>query len=472
MEPRTLQYLAEACDGQLMNCRGDVVFSGASADSRQTGPGVLFWAISGERFDGHDFAAAATEAGSVAAVVARAKVSSLPANLPLVVVENTRAALGKFAARFRMDFSPTVVAVAGSNGKTSVKDTIHSVLSQRMETVASEASFNNDIGVPQTLLRLEEKHRAAVLELGTNHPGELAPLIGMAKPSIGVITSIGREHLEFFGDLAGVAREEGTLAELLPANGVLFINGDAPEADSIIARARCRVVTVGLGERNDWRVVPQAPDEKGTRFGLTAPDAAWSGEWTVALLGRHQASNAALAIAVGRDLGVGRAEIQRGLSNCKPAKMRMQVEHIGGAVILNDAYNANADSMRAALVTLGEFRTSGRRIAILGDMAELGSTAGAAHREIGTLAGELGIDHVVAIGRQAIWTADCARAAGAHDAAAFLDFNMAAAAILNLVRPGDVVLVKASRSSKLERVVDALRKAPAVVTGTGAALAA
>lgn len=471
MEARTLQFLANACGGTLVNTRKDLVFSAVSSDSRNVRKGCVFWALEGERFDGHQFAGASIEAGAVAAVVAQSKVAELPKNLPLIAVENTRTALGQFAKKYRDEFSPTLIAVAGSNGKTTVKDTILSVLQETVPSLASEASFNNDIGVPQTLLRIESGHQAAVLEVGTNHPGELRPLIALAQPRIGVITSIGREHLEFFGDIAGVALEEGTLAEMLPVNGLLVINGDSPEAASIIARAKCKVVTVGAGVNNDWRVKSLAPTESGTRFQLTSPDPGWSGEWSVSLLGRHQALNAALAIVVGRDLGVGRAEIQRGLSKCQPAKMRMQIERVNGAIVLNDAYNANADSMRAALAALAEFPARGRRVAVLGDMAELGETAAAAHREIGKLAGELRIDLVIAIGRQSIWTADSARAAGAGDAAAFTDFNMGMAAILHLVQAEDVVLVKASRSSKLERVVDALRKAPAAL-GPGTALAA
>jgi UDP-N-acetylmuramoyl-tripeptide--D-alanyl-D-alanine ligase len=471
MEARSLHFLALACGAQLINCRRDAEFVSVSSDSRRMASGVLFWALKGDQFDGHDFVAQAIEAGALAAVVAESKVASLPKHLPLVSVNDTKLALGKFATRYRQDFSPVTIGVAGSNGKTSVKDLIFTVLNDKLDAIASEASFNNDIGVPQTLLRLESKHRAAVLELGTNHPGELAPLIGMVQPKIGVITSIGREHLEFFNDLAGVAKEEGTLAEMLPKNGVLVINGDSPEMKSIINRAKCRVVRVGVREHNDWRVEPLGTSEEGTRFRLLAPDANWSGEWSVGLLGRHHAINAALAIVVGKELEVGRAEIQRGLSNCRPAKMRMQFERFNGMTILNDAYNANADSMSAALRTLAEFPAKGRRIAILGDMAELGETAAAAHREIGSLAGELKIDHVIAIGRHSILTADCARAAGAGNASAFLEFNMAVAAILHLAQPDDVILVKASRSSKLERVVDALRKAPPSF-GNGTALAA
>jgi UDP-N-acetylmuramoyl-tripeptide--D-alanyl-D-alanine ligase len=471
MEPRSIHFLAQACGGQLSSCRRDLEFSAISSDSRRIGPGVLFWALAGDRFDGHDFVAGAIEAGAVAAVVAQSKAAILPKNLPLIAVADTRIALGKFAARYRQDFSPVTIGVAGSNGKTSVKDLIFSVLREKLEAICSEASFNNDVGVPQTLLRIESNHRAAVLELGTNHPGELAPLIGMAQPKIGVITSIGREHLEFFGDLAGVAKEEGTLAEMLPGNGLLVINGDSPELKAIINRAKCRVVKVGTSEMCDWRIETLGSSEEGTRFRLTAPDANWSGEWSVSLLGRHHAQNAALAIAVGKELEIGRAEIQRGLSNCRPAKMRMQIERAHGVTILNDAYNANADSMTAALRTLAEFPTRGRRIAVLGDMAELGESANAAHREVGSLAGELRLDHVVAIGRHAVLTADCARAAGAGNASAFLDFNTAVLAIQSLAQPDDVILVKASRSAKLERVVDALRAAPPSFSN-GTALAA
>src|SRR3954469_24785420 len=266
MESRSIQFLLLSCGGQLSNCRRDAEFTAVSSDSRRIEKGGVFWALGGDRFDGHDFVAGAIEAGALAAVVAQSKVASLPKGLPLSVVNDTRVALGQFATRYRHDFSPMMIGVAGSNGKTSVKDLTSSVVKEKFDSIASEASFNNDIGVPQTLLRIESKHRAAVMELGTNHPGELAPLIGMVQPGIGVITSIGREHLEFFGDVAGVAKEEGTLAEMLPKNGLLVINGDSPEVKSIINRAKCRVVKVGAGEGNDWRVEPRATSEAGTKF--------------------------------------------------------------------------------------------------------------------------------------------------------------------------------------------------------------
>src|SRR5687768_7747779 len=243
MEPRSLEYVCRACGAELIGGSGETLISSVSTDSRQIAKGDLFFAIKGDKFDGHDFVEEVGKKGVTAVVIERGRTK--PADVPAIAVDDTRKALGRFAARYRQDFKLPVVAVAGSNGKTTTKELIASVLQQEMPVVWSAASFNNDIGVPLTLLKIESKHRAAVLELGTNHPGELAPLIGMVQPKIGVITSIGREHLEFFNDLAGVAKEEGTLAEMLPKNGVLVINGDSPEVKSIINRAKCRVVRVG-----------------------------------------------------------------------------------------------------------------------------------------------------------------------------------------------------------------------------------
>src|SRR5581483_6648808 len=214
------------------------------------------------------------------------------------------------------DFSLPVVAVGGSNGKTTSKELLASVLRQKFQTVWSEASFNNDIGVPLTLLKLEPTHEAAVLEVGTNHPGELAPLVKIIQPRFGVITNIGREHLEFFGDLAGVAQEEGWLAELLPAGGRLFVNGDSEWTPQLVHRTRAEVVRVGLGEANTWRAQNVRVEKQGAAFRVDAPRGELAGEYRINLLGRHQVVNALFAIAMGGELGLGRAEIQRGLADC------------------------------------------------------------------------------------------------------------------------------------------------------------
>ena len=253
--------------------------------------------------------------------------------------------------------------------------------------------------MPATLLRLEKSHQAAVLEAGTNHPGELAPLVKMIQPRFGVITNIGREHLEFFGDVAGVAQEEGWLAELLPADGKLFLNGDSEWAETIAARTRAKVVRVGFGGKNDWQAGKVRLDKNGVTFQVTAPKPEFSGEYRINLLGRHQVVNALLAIGSGEEHGLGRAEIQRGLAECQPPKMRLQFWEADGVRVLDDCYNANADSMRAALETLCDLPLQGRRVAVLGDMAELGAQSEPAHEEIGRCAAELKIGQLFTVGK-------------------------------------------------------------------------
>src|SRR5439155_5658626 len=215
--------------------------------------------------------------------------------------------------------------VGGSNGKTTTKELLAAVLCRRFRTLCSEASFNNDVGVPSTLLKLENTHEVAVLEVGTNHPGELPPLVRMIQPQFGVITSIGREHIEFFGDLNGVAEEEGWLAELLPASGKLFINGDSAWATQICQRTKAKSVRVGLGEKNDWTAQDVKLDDRGVAFFVKSPRVEFVGEYRIHLLGQHQVVNALLAIALAAELGLTAEEIRRGLLGCRPPKMRLQL---------------------------------------------------------------------------------------------------------------------------------------------------
>jgi UDP-N-acetylmuramoyl-tripeptide--D-alanyl-D-alanine ligase len=307
------------------------------------------------------------------------------------------------------------------------------------------------------LLRLEKKHEAGVMEVGTNHPGELAPLLGMVQPKLGVITNIGREHLEFFNDLAGVAREEGTLAEQLPAGGVLFINGDNEWTPEIVHRTRARAVRVGVGTGNDWRASGIRITNQGVSFRVEAPGAGFSGDYRINLLGQHQVMNALLAMAAGAELGLSRAEIERGLAECQPPKMRMQLWESNGVRVLDDAYNANADSMLAALQTLHDMPCKGRRVAVLGDMAELGAHSEAAHLEIGKRAAESGVGQLFTVGKMAAVMARAAREAGLNRVFEFSDVESAASAVKSFLKAGDVVLLKASRSVKLERISETLR---------------
>ena len=456
-----MTYVAQACGAEVRSAGGEGKVKNVCTDSRQAKGGDLFFAIKGEKFDGHDFVAEVAAKGVAAVVIEKSKVQSLKSKVSsgvtMLAVDEVRVAFGKLAAAYRQDFSLPVIAVVGSNGKTTTKELLASVLRQRFSTLWSEASFNNDIGVPATLLRLEKSHQAAVFEAGTNHPGELAPLVKMIQPQFGVITNVGREHLEFFGDVAGVAQEEGWLAELLPADGKLFLNGDSEWAEKIAARTKAKVVHVGFGEKNDWRAGKVRLDKNGVTFSVVAPKEEFCGEYRIGLLGRHQVTNALFAIVLGEELGLGRAEIQRGLAECPPPKMRLQFWEANGVRVLDDCYNANADSTIAALETLCALPLQGRRVAVLGDMAELGAHSAAAHTEVGRQAAELKIGQLFTVGKNSAVTARAARDAGLTRVIEFADVEAAMRAVKNFLKTGDVVLLKASRSSRLERIAETLK---------------
>jgi UDP-N-acetylmuramoyl-tripeptide--D-alanyl-D-alanine ligase len=457
VDSRSLKFIADACGAKILAGDPDVRVKNVCTDSRRVKPGDVFFAIKGEKFDGHAFLDEVAEKKAAAVVIEQRK--SLPQfpGCAVLAVEDTIAALGKFASAYRRDFTLPMVCVCGSNGKTTTKELIASVLRQKFSTLWSEASFNNNIGVPLTILRLERTHQAAVLEAGTNHPGELAPLVEMIRPDLGVLTNIGREHLEFFGDMAGVAREEGQLAELLQSSGTLFVNGDNPWSAKVLERTRAQVIRVGLGEKNDWRAEKIRLDKSGVTFLAAAPTKKFCDEYRVPLLGRHQALNALFAMAVGAELGMTAAEIQGGLADCKPARMRMQYWEAGGIRVLDDAYNANADSMVAALETLRDLPLQGRRVAVLGDMAELGAHSEAAHAEVGRRAAELQIGQLFAVGKMAPVMAKAARDAGLSRVIEFENVEVATKAVKSFLKSGDLVLLKASRSSRLERIAETLK---------------
>ena len=458
MDPRPLSFFVTATGGESLLGSPTAVVTRVVTDSREVRPGDLFVALEGERFNGHDFLEDVRSKGAVAVVLARRQLVKLPERTPALVVDDTRVAYGRIAAAYRRQFDLPVICVGGSNGKTTTKEILASLLARKFVTLRSEASFNNDVGVPATLLHLDATHQAAVLEAGTNHPGELAPLVEMITPRIGIITSIGREHLEFFGDLAGVAAEEGALAQLLPAaaeGGVLVLNGECAFQKHLAGRTRARVVRVGFGPANEWRAELRRMTWESTTFSVTAPQPEWSGEFTIPLPGRHSVPNALLGLAVACELGMSPGGARDGLAVSVPAKQRLNVREAAGIRVLDDTYNANADSMLAALQTLSDLPCSGRRVAVLGDMAELGRHSETAHAEVGRAAARLGVDAVFAVGRWSVLTAD---SAGADRASAFPGVETAAPALLHYLRPGDTVLVKASRSSRLERLVEVILK--------------
>lgn len=453
MEGFTLESVRAATGGRLRSGSPGLRISGLSTDSRQVQPGEMFVALRGSRFDGHAFVEAAVAAGAVAVMVERGARVVDPPGCAVVEVDNTRVALAHWAAAHRTRFELPMIAVAGANGKTSTKDLVAAILSQRGPVLASPLSFNNDLGVPLTLLRLGREHWAGVVEVGTNHPGELRPLLDWVRPVLGVFTGVGREHLEFFGDLAGVAAEEGTLAEVLPAGGLLVLNADDVWADAVAARARARVVRAGLESRGQWRAEVVRLDWSGTVFRVKGPLAALEGEYTIRLLGRHQVRNALLAMVVAAELGLGAAEVRAGLGACPPAPHRMQAREVDGVWVLDDSYNANPDSMRAALETFCALPCQGRRVAVLGEMAELGVQSESAHAEVGRWAAELGVAQLFAVGPWAGGMGAAARAAGLRRVMEFARLEPVARALRQFLRPGDALLLKASRRAGLERLI-------------------
>jgi UDP-N-acetylmuramoyl-tripeptide--D-alanyl-D-alanine ligase len=457
MDPLSLTFIAQSCSGEIRPGNAEVRVRRLCSDTRKVEPGDLFVALKGERFDGHDYLNEAAQRGAVALLVNRATPPAGLPHLPVVAVADTLAAFGAIASAYRKNYHPALVAVGGSNGKTTTKEALACVLRTRMETLWSEASFNNSIGVPQTLLRLEKQHQAAVLEVGTNHPGELAGLLQIIQPQYGIITSIGREHLEFFGDLDGVAQEEGTLAEALPANGRLFLHGDSPKIEGILARAKCPTTTVGLGEKNHWRASAVRVDAQGTTFQVTAPRPDYTGTYRTPLLGRHQAINSLLVLAVCAELGLTAQEAKDGLAQCAPTRQRFQICKVNGVTLVDDTYNANADSMLAALDTLRDLPCSGKRAAVLGDMAELGDSSREAHAEVGRRAAEAHLTTLFAVGRWAKVMTAAAHAAGLKDAQDFATIETAGPVVKAYLSPGDVVLLKASHATRLERLSEELR---------------
>lgn len=458
MEPRTLEFIEKGCKGQLISGNYSTFVRRVCIDSRLVEPGDLFVALEGDRFNGHDFIKQAIARGAVATLVDGSEAGGEAVGTKVEVLE-TRHALGLLASHYRRDFDIPLIAVGGSNGKTTTKEILARILEQRFSTLSSEASFNNDIGVPLTLLRLMEDHQIGIVEIGTNHPGEMRSLLSIARPRFGVLTSIGSEHLEFFGDLEGVIFEEGFLAEILPEDGCLFVNGDIEGLETLRARCRAPVVTVGESDRSDWTISKIELSNDGTAFELISPKGDWDGDYRVNLLGRHNALNAALAIATAVEMGLNKEELINGLKGCRPASMRMQLETLGGVSIINDAYNSNPDSLQAALETLKAFPVKGKVIAVLGDMAELGESSENAHIEAGLQAAKLGLNGLIAVGEWADVTVRAAQSHGLANVAAFEDAALAGKSLASKLNPGDLLLVKGSRSTKLERVMEELERA-------------
>ena len=452
--PLSLSEIATVTNGRLAGARGDEVVTAVEFDSRAIRAGGLFLALPGEHVDGHDFAAAAADRGAAGVLAAR------PVDAPAVVVPPAPRASGTYLGDTDPDGSGaavlaalarlathvverlpdlTVVGVTGSSGKTSTKDLLAAVLAPLGPTVAPPESFNNELGLPWTALRADAHTRHLVLEMSARGPGHIAALAATVSPRIGVVLNVGSAHLGEFGSVEGIAQAKGELVEALPADGVAVLNADDPRVAAMARRTVARVVTFGRGA--DVRADAVTLDAGRARFRLGTP--AGSAPVALRLVGAHHIGNALAAAAVAIELGATPEAVAAALSAVVPAsRWRMEVtDRADGVTVVNDAYNANPDSMAAALRALRALGDSRRTWAVLGPMRELGGDEAAAHAGVATLARELGIDELVAVDSPAY---------GARREVP--DVDEAIALLHAELAPGDVVLVKASRAAGLERI--------------------
>jgi len=457
-----MMTLAEAARALAAQFEGtDGPFDGVSSDSRTIGRGQLFVALHGERFDGHRFLAEAAAAGAAGAIVARERLlaaadRSAWAALPLIIVSDTRVALGKLAAHWRGRYGGPLVALTGSSGKTTVKEMLASVLRAACgpaseAVLATRGNLNNDIGVPLMLLELRPQHRYAVIEMGMNHAGEIRYLAQLASPDVALVTNAGRAHIEYLGSEEAIARAKGEIYEDLKDDAVAVVNADDGYAEMWREIAgKHRRIEFGLNGRDvgaSYELHPLASD-----IALRTPD----GETQVRLSapGLHNVRNALAAAAVGVALGLPRAAIAEGLQRFPGVKGRLQQKPgPRGAVLIDDTYNANPDSVRAAIDVLAGVQ--GKRVLVLGDMGELGGHGPELHAEVGTYARNAGIERLFLLGELAVHAARAYGAAARH----CHDVETLVSALTPELAPGVTVLVKGSRFMRMERVVEALAAA-------------
>ena len=445
-----LSQVAAAVGGQLLG--SDCRITGVSTDTRAVASGQLFIALRGERFDAHDFLEPALAAGAAALLVADA--GRVPAGASAVVVDDTRLALGRLAAAWRRQFSLPVIAVTGSNGKTTTKEMIAAILKAAFgdAVLATRGNFNNDIGLPLTLLGLDATHRAAVIEMGMNHPGEIGYLTRIGAPTVALVTNAQRAHLEGMGDLDEVAREKGTIFAGLPADGIAVINADDAYAGFWREQVGSQPVrSFGIDQPADVRATLR---QHGLESALVLQAAEGEIEFTLAIPGRHNARNALAAAAACLAAGLPLSAVAAGLAAFSGVKGRLQRRSgRNGAQILDDTYNANPDSVRAGIDVLAA--TVGRKVLVLGDMGEIGEASAQYHDEIGGYAKSQGIDRLFALGdasQQAV------RNFG-EGARHFCNVDKLIVAVDKELGPETTVLVKGSRFMKMERVADALAAA-------------
>ncbi len=465
MTDTSLTSLATATRGALIGGQdADIRGGRVVIDSRLIKPGDLFWALRGEHHDGHDFLAEARQRGASAAVVrfdrlaqaqedwqSRSEHGPLP---PMIVVEDTLTALAEFAHWHRPHHEALVIGVTGSFGKTTTREMIHAVLSASHPGLRSLKNFNNHIGLPLSVLELNSTHDFAVFEMGASALDEIALLAEIARPDIGVITGIGLAHVAGFGSTEAIIRGKGELLEALPLEGFAVLPGDDPVTRAMASRARCPVLFVGESEINHVRATNVRLANQRLTFEVEQI------EYHVPVSGRHFLTAALSALAIANEIGISPTNIANGFANFQAVPGRCQVHHIGPWIVIDDTYNANPASMRAACITLRDWQGANKRLLITGDMLELGTHAEQAHIQLGRAAAEVAVDGLLVIGEHAELVIRGALAGGLRPSrlAQCDDLEILLTALDCVLEPGDVLLVKGSRGMRMERVVEWLRQ--------------
>lgn len=447
----SVQEICVAVQGELDTGMNDVYIDKVSTDTRSIHPGCLYVALVGQRFDGHEFIPLAIRGGAKAVLVS--KPIECPEDVVVIRVKDTLVSLQQLAGYLRRKWQKKIVAITGSNGKTSTKDLVAAVLETEFNILKTQGNFNNEIGLPLTLLNLNREHQIGVVEMGMRGLGEIALLAKIAQPNIGIITNVGETHLELLGSVENIAQAKGELLDYLDNDGVAILNGDDQRIRQQAQRYPGEKIFYGFQEGNHLRVL----SSETTQVGDSTFTLQWGNEQLkicLSIPGQHNVLNACAAIAVGRYLGISWANIQQALASVQLTGMRLQVIKKPKGTIINDAYNANPASTVAALGVLREVGAHQRRIAVLGSMFELGTREEAGHREVGMVAATI-VDELVTVGELAKFIAQGATEAGliAQHIQTF-DHNQAVTAYLSeSLRPNDVVLVKGSRGMHLEEVV-------------------
>ena len=463
MNPTPIEKIAEFAGSAAFAGDGKIFVDKVSTDSRTLKRGELFVALRGENFDGHNFVESAAKAGAAGAIVESNWNGKVPENFALIRAKDTLHAYQQLAGNYRKSLSLKAVAITGSNGKTSTKDFAAAVLARRFRVTKTEGNYNNHVGLPRTILEATAQHEVAVWEIGMNHPGEVAALSKLAAPDVAIITNIGIAHIEFMGSREAIAAEKGALVEAVGAEGTVILNADDPLTKSMAARTHAKVILAGTTE-GTIRASEISQSGSGTDF--TILEGAHRCRAQLPVPGLHMVQNALLAVAAGRVFGVSLEECAAGLAAAPLAKARLQIKKIGGVEFIDDSYNANPDSMKAALRTLAELPAEGKRIAIFGEMRELGAASQRGHREVGETAATLKIDQLITIGNMAAEIAHGAKDAGLKNTAIVESTAEAAQLLGEIAVPGDLVLIKGSRLARTERVIEAFRNSQSAVVSS------